>query len=370
MLEDLKDKLSNSLEKMKQLLPEKFRGKPSEDEEYEEDGEEYEEYDDAEDSEEGANVSEEKTAQHDISQLEEDGDDIADELESDEESDDEDEEDEEGEEDEESDEEKAKKKKQLLIRVGAGLVIGFLLLDTFVLNAPEETPEVAAPVVRKNPKKRTKPKAEEPVSEEVVAPKEEVAEVPKVEERPVEEIKIPEPEVVQENKEVVEENPFVETPQNEVSEMSANENNTDSTEQVEEQLNLSETEPATAVGAENNSGDKISDTSQENTEGSGLESKLSEITEELENKEKEILDFTPAPNYEEYGKGLVYNCKDKHWACVDRKPYLQCEMNYKWSKQNGKAPDCAIEKTYADFKSCRIVQVHYINTVQPAPDCN
>lgn len=368
MLEDLKDKLSNSLEKMKQLLPEKFRGKTSEEEEYEEDGEEYEEYDDAEDSEDDVSVSEEKTAQHDISKLEDDDDDIADELESDDEGDDE--EDIEGEEDEESDEEKAKKKKQLLIRIGAGLVIGFLLLDTFVLNAPEETPEVSAPVVRKKPKKEKIPKVEESVKEEVIAPKEEIVEARPVEEKPVEETKIPEPEVVQENKEIVEENPFVETSQEEVSEVKTDESTIESTEEVSEQLNLSETEPATSVGAENNNEDKISDISQQNIEGSGLESKLSEITEELENKEKEILDFTPAPNYEEYGKGLVYNCKDKHWACVDRKPYLQCEMNYKWSKQNGKVPDCTIEKTYADFKSCRIVQVHYINTVQPAPDCN
>lgn len=29
-------------------------------------------------------------------------------------------------------------------------------------------------------------------------------------------------------------------------------------------------------------------------------------------------------NYQITGRGLIYNCKGKHWACVDKANYMRC----------------------------------------------
>lgn len=351
MLEDLKDKLNNSIEKMKQLLPEKFRGKSQEDE-YE-DGEEYEEYEEDEVEEGLVSVDDEKTAQHDISQLENE------QVEGDEEEGEDDEEEDEDEEDELSDEEKKKKQKQLIIRIVVGVLAVYMIADEFLLKPSEE--EVAIPTEVQRPKRKPKPvKKEEiakpveqekpsgPIAEPVVQEEIKIPDVSNVPKEEVEKV-----EVVEDKKEDV---PIdLELAPKEVEEVK-------SEDEVVESEKVEEVPPA--VGES-----EVEEVVPVEKGATNLEDKLSEITEELENKEKEVLEYTPAPNYEDYGKGLVYNCKDKHWACVDRKPYLQCEMNYKWSKQNGKIPECSIEKTYADFKSCRIVQIHYINTIKEAPDC-
>lgn len=342
MLEDLKDKLSNSIEKMKQLLPEKFRGKSQDDEEYEE-------YEEGEDS--STSVDDEKTAQQDISQLDE------------EEIEDEDEEEEEGEEEEVSVDEKKKKQKQLMIRVFVGVIVAYMVADEFLLKGTEEN--VVEPTQVQRPKKRPRPERKE-----AEAPIEENKEVK--EEITTKEVEAPD---VQVDKAVIPTTEETAAPQ------VVEEKQEEVVQQTEETLDLkldtkevaaettSEEVPESAAEEQNVGVKESVDTVSATENATNLEDKLSEITEELENKEKETLEYTPAPNYEDYGKGLVYNCKDKHWACVDRKPYLQCEMNYKWSKQNGKAPECSIEKTYSDFKSCRIVQIHYINTVKEAPDC-
>ena len=41
-------------------------------------------------------------------------------------------------------------------------------------------------------------------------------------------------------------------------------------------------------------------------------------------------------DYKRLGRGLVYNCRSKFWACLNKKEYLNCRGNLKWSKLNKK----------------------------------
>jgi hypothetical protein len=81
--------------------------------------------------------------------------------------------------------------------------------------------------------------------------------------------------------------------------------------------------------------------------------------------------YIPPPNYEKIGRGLVYNCKDHHWACVDKIRYFECHSNNLWNKQEKKNPECVPSKeVYESDKDCQIMQVHYINTVKKTSFCN
>ena len=93
---------------------------------------------------------------------------------------------------------------------------------------------------------------------------------------------------------------------------------------------------------------------------------LENIADELNKK----LDYTPPPDYLNSGRGLVYNCKGKHWACVDRESYFQCRSNFRWSQQEKKEPECGVRDVYETLEDCRVIQVHYINMSEPTDFCS
>lgn len=93
---------------------------------------------------------------------------------------------------------------------------------------------------------------------------------------------------------------------------------------------------------------------------------LEEIIEEQKNvvKVEEIIeeDYQPMPDYEQIGRGLVYNCKGKHWACVNRLAFFQCRSNKNWNERRSKKPECITVNVYQSSEDCRTVQVYNINT--------
>ena len=86
-------------------------------------------------------------------------------------------------------------------------------------------------------------------------------------------------------------------------------------------------------------------------------------------EEDKKLGYTAPPSYTRAGRGLVYNCKGLHWACVDKLSYLQCHENFKWAKRNKKPPECATKNVYASPADCEIVQSHFVSTSEPTPFC-
>ena len=86
-------------------------------------------------------------------------------------------------------------------------------------------------------------------------------------------------------------------------------------------------------------------------------------------KIRQKLEYTAPPDYTQAGRGLVYNCKGQHWACVDKSSYFQCRKNYFWARQESKPPECAIKNVYANDTDCHIIHEHYLNNQQSTDFC-
>lgn len=102
---------------------------------------------------------------------------------------------------------------------------------------------------------------------------------------------------------------------------------------------------------------------QESKESKNL---VADLEAETRNKSKDELakDKTAVhrkPTYDFPGRGLVYNCQGKHWACVDRVPYLQCQEHNNWAKANSKSPECVPDKIYLTDEDCHLAQMSNIN---------
>jgi len=85
---------------------------------------------------------------------------------------------------------------------------------------------------------------------------------------------------------------------------------------------------------------------------------------------KKTILFSPPPDYEQIGRGLVYNCAGKFWACVDRKNYFKCKNNKKWSTANFKSLDCVDFDVYSTEADCATIQVHNINIIKSTAFCS
>ena len=79
--------------------------------------------------------------------------------------------------------------------------------------------------------------------------------------------------------------------------------------------------------------------------------------------------YTEPPSYSYRGRGLVYNCKGKHWACVDKESYLKCRENEKWQKNKSKKTECKTINVYENVKDCNTIQLHNIHTLVKTDFC-
>lgn len=86
------------------------------------------------------------------------------------------------------------------------------------------------------------------------------------------------------------------------------------------------------------------------------------LSDNLKMKEEASrIQYSPPPEYEKIGQGLVYNCKDRHWACVNREAYFQCKDNSHWNQLNSKTSECETRAVYSSFDDCRKIQIWNIN---------
>ena len=109
---------------------------------------------------------------------------------------------------------------------------------------------------------------------------------------------------------------------------------------------------------------------EERNPASMVVSKPSILKESLIKKIKKKKDsYTEPPNYSFRGRGLVYNCKGKHWACVDKESYLKCRANEKWQKNKNKKTECKTINVYLNIKDCSIIQLNNIHTLVKTDFC-
>lgn len=262
-------------------------------------------------------------------------------------------EDDDDEDDEELDEEEEKKKKkQKIIRIVAVGAIVFLALDFLLDEGGDSVDDVldSAPPPAQIRRTEEPPVAQEP--EPVEEP------TPVVREEPPQIEREPEPAPV-----VVEETPYEPEPTFEFDE--------EEFVYEEEPEEVVEVIPPLVLGESRNNQERETeflpiDDIQEAPVEEAPRGLLDQISQRLDGQ----LDYTEPPSFEYQGRGLVYNCVGRHWACVERESYFQCRDNQLWAEQEGKAAECGVRDVYASTEDCRIVQIHYINTNEPTDFCN
>ncbi|MGB0453390.1 MAG: hypothetical protein ACPGJV_06715 [Bacteriovoracaceae bacterium] len=97
--------------------------------------------------------------------------------------------------------------------------------------------------------------------------------------------------------------------------------------------------------------------------------KIIQKVDETATEQEEAPEFISAPDYTKFGRGLVYNCKDKHWACIDRPRWRECELNLKYNQFYGKDLECFPKSVYKSNRDCRLVQVYNVNMGVSADFC-
>lgn len=93
------------------------------------------------------------------------------------------------------------------------------------------------------------------------------------------------------------------------------------------------------------------------------QAKSSEITETKK-------EYVSPPDYEYRGRGLVYNCTGKHWACVDAPSYKTCEENASSTKFLNKPSECYPFNVYESPKGCELMQNRMVSSSAKTEFCN
>ncbi|MBC7428401.1 MAG: hypothetical protein H7336_07300 [Bacteriovorax sp.] len=100
-----------------------------------------------------------------------------------------------------------------------------------------------------------------------------------------------------------------------------------------------------------------------------LDKKTPKKAASMASKIVEDVSETLPPVYDQVGRGLVYNCKDKYWACVDKPSYVVCNKNMKWNELKGNTAECIIQNIYNTDEDCAKIQKYNVSTSQPTAFC-
>jgi hypothetical protein len=93
-----------------------------------------------------------------------------------------------------------------------------------------------------------------------------------------------------------------------------------------------------------------------------------------ENKKVQVLKRavkpTSAPEYDVVGRGLIYNCSGKHWACIDSVSFNKCSENFSWNTQSGNSIECYPTELYESVEDCAVIQQFKIDNIARTDFCN
>ena len=80
--------------------------------------------------------------------------------------------------------------------------------------------------------------------------------------------------------------------------------------------------------------------------------------------------YVTPPNYENVGRGLVYNCTGKHWACIDGPSYKTCEDNASGNKFLKKKVECYPFNVYETQSGCEKMQNRVVSSSAKTEFCS
>ena len=297
--------------------------------------------------------------------------------------------------DEDSEEEKKKKMKSMVIKVIVILALGFFALDEFILK---ENPEPKDSVVTS---KTSSPKYE------IIEEAETTAEVPPASEE-TETTEVAESVTSSTTAATETEMPTIPTDDSIASEAPPIENInmlekteesalTEPVEPIEpiaknaDELPLqpdktytpSEAQPEEQIISQSRMGestvDKRLDDLVDNVEQSAPKNPVEEVKipsngesvpgTSMASKIVEEMTETLPPVYDQVGRGLVYNCKDKYWACLNKPAYVTCSNNQKYNKSKGNSAECVVADIYSSDEDCAKVQKYNVSTSVPTAFC-
>lgn len=80
-------------------------------------------------------------------------------------------------------------------------------------------------------------------------------------------------------------------------------------------------------------------------------------------------EYVAPPNYENVGRGLVYNCSGLHWACIDGPSYKTCEDNSSSTKYLKKKAECFPFNVYETQSGCEKMQNRMVSSSAKTEFC-
>lgn len=257
------------------------------------------------------------------------------------------------------------KDRKKVIRIVVGLGVVYLIYDTFLTEkAPQtESLDVPAPQIKKNPNKRKKGGTATATEASTATGTNEVA--VQVTPTPVATVEATPASQIQEI-------PIASTPIPEAT-LAMEQTPVPTSEDIVPPMTTPAAEvtpevvPQSTPDVSSNVGETVRQTKKED-----LSSKLTEMVGSEGTpvpKKMEVKAYVAPPAYDTLGRGLVYNCKGRHWACVDKDSYIQCRQNEIWQKSVGKNAECSARNVYSSIDDCKIVQTHNINTAVAIDFC-
>ena len=117
-------------------------------------------------------------------------------------------------------------------------------------------------------------------------------------------------------------------------------------------------------------GDHLEDILKSPIQETQVEKQLGSSVEILKSLKIDPKKTYAPPDYELKGRGLVYDCLKKRWACVDRIGYFQCARNLKSSRLKSKPPACLPKDIYFSHLHCARGQLEKIHTGKGPQKCS
>ena len=262
---------------------------------------------------------------------------------------------------------KEKKKPNLIVIGGAILLIAFIFLSDFgdETPAPEADPaKMLKPRERKKPKPAEEKPVETPATETPAVTTETPTETPTVTtETPT--VTTEAPTVTTETPTVTTETPTVTTETPTETPTVTTETPTESvpTDTVTSETPTTETPTDTTMTTAPNT-DSVNGEDTPKSEDNLTDQILKDLEDQAKDTEKKPVrtEYMPPPNYENVGRGLVYNCTGKHWACVDAPSYRNCEDNSSSNKFLKKKAECYPFNVYEAQSGCEKMQNRMVSS--------
>ncbi|MCB9061972.1 MAG: hypothetical protein H6622_10655 [Halobacteriovoraceae bacterium] len=85
--------------------------------------------------------------------------------------------------------------------------------------------------------------------------------------------------------------------------------------------------------------------------------------------EKEMEKINTTPDYLAQGRGLVYNCKEKFWACLNRSSYRRCQKNYNLKTKKNQKKECVPVEVYNTTDECEVMQTEKVSYANIPASC-